>query len=167
MRYKKLTIKTMTESEVVVRNCMLDIADMAVEQSGWREELVSEEQFMIDVAVWREKQLGEERQNCLKQLSSFSDVMDLAGYEGDVQLREKKEKAARERRQGSTVEMRTIERMIRGQKRKMTIQLSPEEKSLRNHNFLLECAWSAVEEMVKTAALISWGKSRAVVGAMV
>ena len=51
--------------------------------------------------------------------------MDLAGYEGDVQMREREEKAARERRQGSIVDMRTIERMIRGQKRKMTIQLSP------------------------------------------
>ena len=95
-----------------------------------------------NAAVWREKQLGEERQNCLKQLSSFSDVMDLAGYEGDVQIREKKEKAARERRQGSTVEMRTTEKMIRGQKRKMTTQLSHEENSLRNHNFLMECHWS-------------------------
>ena len=80
MRYKKLTIKTMTESEVVVRNCMLDIADMAVEQSGWRDELVSDEQVMIDAAECREKQLGEEIQHCIKQLSSFSDIMGLAGY---------------------------------------------------------------------------------------
>ena len=118
-KYKQMTIITMTEAEVIAADCAKEIVNLAVEgsveASAWREQL--EDGHGEEMVRTVEKEEERMMRGC-----QYDKMLERAGFEGEVFAREQSEKAARKEELGSEIEMLTVERMVRGQKRKIHIQ---------------------------------------------
>ena len=78
-------------------------------------------------------------------------------YEDTVGLREGEEKTAAKHARGTDIEMREVERSVRGTKRKMYIQLTPGEKAEKEKvakQKLLAGVWLAAAAAVTTTGLV-------------
>ena len=78
-------------------------------------------------------------------------------YEDTVGVREGEEKTAAKHARGTDIEMREVERSVRGTKRKMYIQLTPGEKAEKEKvakQKLLAGVWLAAAAAVTTTGLV-------------
>ena len=106
----------------------------------------------------REKQKLKEKRECN---GVGKNVLELAAYENDVEIREKAVARRMEAMRGADVEMRTVERNVRGVKRKMVVQITAEEKGEKLRKEAEGCVINIVNEILNTALFIYLGKAAA------
>ena len=160
-KYKQKLIVPLTENEMMAREWLRSLADNVEEMNGWKKEL-NDDCHLNEAMDCFERETEAEREKRMQwswQLDSGRNVLELAAYENDVEIRETVARRM-EAMRGTNVEMRTVERNIRGIKRKMVIQITTREKEELKKE-AEECSKDMVNEILKTALFIYLGKAAA------